>query len=63
MKETSAHNRLWKMRCKEFVELKMPFKVFNVSRPDDIEFCKTLTKRHNLLLRRDGAIVIFSPQI
>jgi hypothetical protein len=61
MKETSTNSRLWRMECKDFIELKQPFKVYNVSRPDDEAFCKVLLTRHNLKMQREGTMVIFSP--
>lgn len=61
MKETSTNSRLWKMHCKDFVELRQPFKVYNVSRPDDEAFCRILIARHNLKMERQGTVMVFCP--
>jgi hypothetical protein len=61
MKETSTNSRLWRMECKDFVELRQPFKVYNVTSADDEAFCKVLITRHNLKMQKEGTMVIFSP--
>lgn len=60
MNATSTRNWLWKTECQDFIARNEAFKVQDVSRPEEEEFCETLTGRHKLKMEREGHTLFFT---
>jgi hypothetical protein len=61
MNKTSTQGSGWRWDCDHFASQKEPFKLQNVSSPDDEAFCNTLSATHNLKIQKEGETVTFTP--